>query len=79
MNQLFLFLQQYVDYFIFGLLGLMSVILVWKIIERAMFYKGLNVSQYQTQEELEIDSLLRRHFPRRFQQWQGFFVTLILQ
>lgn len=56
MNQLFLFLQQYVDYFIFGLLGLMSVILVWKIIERTMFYKGLNVSQYQTQEELEIDT-----------------------
>lgn len=55
MDQLFQFLQNYVDYIILGLLALMSVILVWKIIERSMFYKGLKLSQYQTQEELEID------------------------
>lgn len=55
MDQLFQFLQNYVDYIILGLLTLMSVILVWKIIERSIFYKSLNLSQYQTQEELEID------------------------
>lgn len=55
MDQLFQFLQNYVDYIILGLLALMSVILVWKIIERSMFYKGLKLGQYQTQEELEID------------------------
>lgn len=33
----------------------MSVILVWKIIERMMFYKNVNITQYQTLEELDID------------------------
>ena len=55
MDQLFQFLQHYIDYIILGLLSLMSVILVWKIIERIMFYKSLDVKSYQTQEELEID------------------------
>lgn len=55
MEQLFHFLQQYIDYIILGLLALMSVVLVWKIVERLMFYKGVNVSSYQTLEELEID------------------------
>ncbi len=55
MEQLFQFLQNYVDYIILGLLALMSVVLVWKIIERIMFYKHIEISQYQTQEELEID------------------------
>ena len=55
MDQLFQFLQHYIDYIILGLLSLMSVILVWKIIERIMFYKSLDVKSYQTQEELEIE------------------------
>lgn len=55
MDQLFQFLQNYIDYIILGLLSLMSVVLVWKIIERIMFYKSLDVKSYQTQEELEID------------------------
>ena len=50
MDQLFQFLQNYIDYIILGLLSLMSVVLVWKII-----YKSLDVKSYQTQEELEID------------------------
>lgn len=56
MEQLFQFLQQYIDYIILGLLALMSVVLVWKIVERVMFFKQLNVSNYQTVEELEIDT-----------------------
>lgn len=55
MEQLFQFLQHYIDYIILGLLALMSVILVWKIIERLMFYRNINLSQYRTLEELEID------------------------
>jgi biopolymer transport protein ExbB len=55
MDQLFQFLQQYIDYIILGLLALMSVVLFWKIIERVMFYKSVNLSHYQTIEELEID------------------------
>lgn len=55
MEQLFQFLQSYIDYIILGLLAFMSIVLVWKIIERLMFYKQVNVQQYDTQEELEID------------------------
>lgn len=55
MEQLFQFLQNYIDYIILGLLALMSIVLVWKIIERFMFYKQVNIQQYDTQEELEID------------------------
>lgn len=55
MEQFFAFLQQYVDYFILGLLGLMSIILLSKVIERILFYKKVNVANYQTLEALEID------------------------
>ena len=55
MEQLFQFLQNYIDYIILGLLAFMSIVLVWKIIERFMFYKQVNIQQYDTQEELEID------------------------
>ena len=55
MEQLFQFSQNYIDYIILGLLAFMSIVLVWKIIERLMFYKQVNVQQYDTQEELEID------------------------
>ncbi|WP_301098498.1 TonB-system energizer ExbB [Otariodibacter sp.] len=55
MVQFFTFLQQYVDYFILGLLGLMSIILLAKIIERILFYKKVNITNYQTIESLEID------------------------
>lgn len=55
MEQLFHFLQQYIDYIILGLLALMSLILVAKIVERVLFYKKVNVNQYETLQELEID------------------------
>lgn len=55
MESLFHFLQQYIDYIILGLLLLMSIVMVWKIIERLMFYKSVKVENYQTLEELEID------------------------
>lgn len=55
MDQLFQFLQNYIDYIIIGLLALMSIILFAKIFERILFYKKVNVVNYETQEELEID------------------------
>ncbi|MGX2957666.1 TonB-system energizer ExbB [Ursidibacter sp. B-7004-1] len=55
MEQLFHFLQQYIDYIILGLLGLMSLILFAKIIERILFYRKVNVTSYETLQELEID------------------------
>lgn len=55
MDSLFSFLQTYIDYIILGLLALMSVVLFAKVIERILFYKKLNVSAYETLEELEID------------------------
>lgn len=55
MDQLFQFLQNYIDYIIIGLLALMSIILFAKIFERILFYKKVDVVNYETQEELEID------------------------
>lgn len=55
MDALFSFLQTYIDYIILGLLVLMSVVLFAKVIERILFYKKLNVTDYETSEELEID------------------------
>lgn len=55
MEQLFQFLQSYIDYIILGLLGLMSIILFAKIIERILFYRKVDVKQYETIQELEID------------------------
>lgn len=55
MDQLFQFLQSYIDYIILGLLAFMSIILFAKVIERFFFYRKVNVGDYQTLEELEID------------------------
>lgn len=43
-----------VDYGIIGLLGVMSFIAFWFWIERLMFYKEIDVSNFETKEELEI-------------------------
>lgn len=55
MNQLFQFLENYTNLVILGLLGLLSIICVWKAIERIMFYSKVDITQYTTLEELEID------------------------
>ncbi|MFZ7255764.1 TonB-system energizer ExbB [Avibacterium avium] len=55
MPQLFSFLQHYVDYIILGLLGLMSFIMVWFVIERFIFLSRVNVSHYTNIHELDID------------------------
>lgn len=55
MEQLFQFLQNYIDFIILGLLAIMSIILVWKVIERFAFYAKVNVSHYADIHSLEID------------------------
>lgn len=56
MEQMLELLQGHVDYIILGLLLLMSIVLVWKIIERILFYKQLDVTKYDTLQDLEIDT-----------------------
>ncbi|SUC11141.1 tonB-system energizer ExbB [Pasteurella canis] len=55
MPQLFQFLQNYIDYIILGLLALMSFIMVWLVVERFIFLSKVNVENYDTVHELDID------------------------
>lgn len=49
------YLKAYVDYAIFGVLALMSLLMVYAAIERIIFYANLKTASYQTVYELEID------------------------
>lgn len=59
MPALFDFLKNYSDYIIIGLLGLMSFVMVWFVIERYAFFSKVKVASYSNIHELEID--LNRH------------------
>ncbi len=48
------FLKDYLDYFIFGVLGLMSFITLWLSIERFLFFRQIKVEDYTHQEGLNI-------------------------
>lgn len=41
------FLKNYIDVIIFAILGFMSFLVVWFSVERVIFYKRLNVSDYK--------------------------------
>ena len=47
-------LKEIVDYGVIGLLGVMSFMTFWFWIERLLFYKGVDVDNFDTKEELEI-------------------------
>ncbi len=47
-------IKDIVDYGIIGLLGVMSFIAFWFWIERLLFYKEIDVKNFETKEELEI-------------------------
>ncbi len=47
-------IKDIVDYGIIGLLGVMSFIAFWFWIERLLFYKDIDVRNFETKEELEI-------------------------
>ncbi|HHE9436599.1 TPA: TonB-system energizer ExbB [Haemophilus influenzae] len=55
MVQLFDFLQQYSDYFIIGLLLLMSIIMLAMVIARYLFLRKVSVAHYSTIHALDID------------------------
>ncbi len=54
-----LFLKEYLDWFVFGLLGTMSFISVWLTLERLFYYRTLELEHFSQQESLQID--LTRH------------------
>ncbi|MGP1580781.1 MAG: TonB-system energizer ExbB [Wolinella sp.] len=43
------------DYGVFAILGILSVIAVWASIERLLFYRTIRVDSYTHRKELEID------------------------
>lgn len=47
-------LSNIVDYGVLGLLALMSFLTLFFWIERLLFYRGIRVEEYKTQEELEM-------------------------
>lgn len=55
MVQFVSFLQQYIDHMILGLLGIMSFIMLWFVVERYIFLNRVQVSEYSNIHELEID------------------------
>jgi biopolymer transport protein ExbB len=48
-------LKAYLDVAIFGVLGLMSFILVWFAIERLLYFRGVNLSVFSHAEELNVE------------------------
>ena len=48
-------IKSFVDYFIIGILLLMSFITIWFWIERVLFFKNIKLSSYTTKEQLELD------------------------
>jgi len=45
----------YIDYGVFGILGLMSFLTFWLYVERLLFFKNVDVAKYPYKEQLEID------------------------
>lgn len=48
------FLKEYLDHFIFGLLGFMAFIALWVTIERLLFYRKVDITGYNHAERLNI-------------------------
>lgn len=53
--QLMELLKQYTDYAIFGILALMSIIMLYKVLERSFFYLRVNPQNYDNIHALELD------------------------
>lgn len=48
------FLKQYLDIMVFGLLGLMSFLMIWFVIERFIFYARFKVADCTHPEQLQV-------------------------
>lgn len=55
MNHMIEVIKEYTDYAIFGILVLMSFIMLYKTIERALFYARVKTQDYTTIAALELD------------------------
>ena len=55
------FLKESVDYAIFFILGLMGFVSIWLTIERVMFLRKVNPSDYPTKDE--YDAALTNNLP----------------
>lgn len=53
--QLMELLKQYTDYAIFGVLALMSVMMLYKVLERSIFYATVKPENYDNIHALELD------------------------
>lgn len=47
-------LKAYLDFSIIGILGLMSFIMVWLVIERFAFFRRIQLDQYHTENSLNV-------------------------
>lgn len=48
------FLKNYLDLFIFGILGLMTFIALWVVIERHLFFRSIQLAEFDHFERLQI-------------------------
>ncbi|WP_321324482.1 TonB-system energizer ExbB [Thiomicrorhabdus sp.] len=48
-------LKTYLDFAVFGILGTMGFLALWVTIERVLFYRSINLQEYQDSELLNID------------------------
>jgi biopolymer transport protein ExbB len=48
------FLKDYLDFFIFGILGFMSFLMLWMVIERYLYYRSVDVSHFDNPDALNV-------------------------
>lgn len=53
------FIKAYIDYMVIGVLGVMSFIALWFAVERLLYYRRLDVSQFRHADDLQV--ALTRH------------------
>jgi biopolymer transport protein ExbB len=49
-----LFLQHNLDFLVFGILGLMSFIMLWLVIERYFYYRHIKIEQFDNSDALHL-------------------------
>ena len=50
------FLETHLDHIVFGILGLMSVVMLMLVVERLLFFRGLQLTNYGHSKELFVAS-----------------------
>ncbi len=49
------FIRNYLDYTVFGILGLMSFLALWFAIERFLYYRKINLQDFKHPDDLQIE------------------------